>query len=58
GQVGGSYFGSVMVTSPITIAIQVLNVDLWNDGGNLSGNVNAAEASLYPEDIGLTGTAA
>jgi PKD repeat protein len=58
GRVGGSYFGSVMVTSPLTIAIQVLNLDLWNDGGTLSGNVNAAEASLYPDDVGLTGTAA
>jgi hypothetical protein len=57
GQIGGSYFGSVMITSPITLTIQVLNLNLWNDGGTLTGTVNSSEASLYPDGLSLNGFA-
>jgi predicted outer membrane repeat protein len=55
GQIGGAYSGNVMVTSPITIAIQVLDLYLWNDGGVLTGTVDTQETALYPEGIHLHG---
>ncbi len=55
GQIGGSYFGSIVVTSPITLTIQVLNIDLINEGGTLSGQVKGSETSLYPDDLSLNG---
>jgi predicted outer membrane repeat protein len=55
GQIGGSYFGSVVVTSPITLTIQVLNFDLANDGGALSVTVKSSQTSLYPNGLRLTG---
>ena len=52
---GGSYYGSVIVTSPVTVAVHVLNFDLVNVGGTLTGTLNSAEAALYEGDIGLHG---
>jgi len=57
GGIGGSYFGNVLVTSPVTVAVQILNLDLWNEGGILSGTVNTAETALYPDVVELNGTA-
>jgi PKD repeat protein len=56
GQIGGEYSGSVMITSPITIAIQVLDLALWNEGGILTGTIAAEEGALYPDDVALYGT--
>ena len=56
GQIGGEYSGSVMITSPITIAIQVLDLALWNEGGVLTGTVEAEEGALYPGDVVLYGS--
>ena len=39
GVVGGSYFGNLVVTSPITIAVYELNLNLVNVGGTLTGEV-------------------
>ncbi len=58
GVVGGSYFGSLVVTSPITISVYELNFDLVNVEGALTGVVNAEDSALSPEPINLTGTAA
>jgi len=55
GQVGGAYSGNVMVTSPMTIAIQILDLHLWNDGGVLTGTVNVERTALYTEGIHLQG---
>jgi uncharacterized repeat protein (TIGR01451 family) len=53
GAIGGPYFGNVVVTSPLSLTVQVLNLDLWNDGGTVTGTVNVDETSLYSGDIGL-----
>ncbi|MGD8398705.1 MAG: PKD domain-containing protein, partial [Anaerolineae bacterium] len=58
GQIGGAYRGNLIITSPITVAVQLLNVDLWNDDGTLSGTVNVTDTALYSGSIGLRGTAA
>ena len=58
GIVGGSYYGSLVVTSPITISVYELNLDLVNVEGALTGVVNAGDSALSPEPINLTGTAA
>jgi hypothetical protein len=58
GVVGGSYFGDLVVTSPITISVYQLNMDLVNVEGALTGVVNAKDSALSPEPIHLTGTAA
>ncbi|MGD8598680.1 MAG: PKD domain-containing protein, partial [Anaerolineae bacterium] len=56
GQIGGSYFGSIMITSPITLTIQVLDFDLANDEGNLTGTVvTGTQSSLYPVGLLLQG---
>jgi PKD repeat protein len=55
GEIGGFYSGNVMITSPITIAIQVLDLELWNVGGTLTGTVDTGETALYPDDIYLYG---
>ncbi|MCJ7549502.1 MAG: Ig-like domain-containing protein [Anaerolineae bacterium] len=55
--IGGSYFGSVIVTSPMTVAVQVLDFDLVNEGGVLSGTINTSEAALYDGDVQLHGVA-
>jgi PKD repeat protein len=56
GEIGGSYFGSVMITSPITITIQVLNLDLWNELGTLTGEVTGTVTSPYTRGLGLVGS--
>jgi len=53
--IGGSYFGSVVITSPLPVALQVLNFDLVNVGGTLSGTLNVTETALYHGSIGLHG---
>ncbi len=58
GEIGGSYFGSVAITEPIVIAVQVLNLDIWNASGALTGTVNIEETSFYSGHIGLQGSAA
>ncbi len=57
GEIGGSYFGNVLITSPVTVAVQLLNLDLWNVGGVLSGTINTTETALYPDGVGLNGIA-
>ncbi|MBN2392314.1 MAG: FG-GAP repeat protein [Anaerolineae bacterium] len=54
-QIGGAYFGNVMITSPITVAIQILDLYLWNDGGVLTGTVDIERTALYTEGIHLQG---
>jgi uncharacterized repeat protein (TIGR01451 family) len=56
GGIGGSYFSSVMITSPITLTNQVLHIDLWNTGGTLTGTIDTEEGSLYPADVRLYGS--
>jgi len=58
GVVGGSYYGSLVVTSPITISVYQLSFDLVNVEGALTGVVEAKDSTLSPEPIDLTGTAA
>jgi predicted outer membrane repeat protein len=53
--IGGSYFGSVVITSPLPVALQVLNFGLVNLDGVLSGTVNVTETALYNGEIGLHG---
>jgi len=53
--IGGSYYGTVIVTSPMTIALQVLNFGLVNVDGALTGTLNISEMALYNGDIGLHG---
>jgi hypothetical protein len=57
GQVSGSYFGNLVVTSPITIAVQELNFALGNVEGTLTGVVGVTDSSLSSRPISLTGTA-
>jgi hypothetical protein len=56
GQVSGSYFGNLVVTSPITIAVQELNFDLLNVDGILTGVVGVTDSSLSSGPISMTGT--
>ncbi|MBN1148022.1 MAG: PKD domain-containing protein, partial [Anaerolineales bacterium] len=56
GQIGGLYSGHVMVTSPVTIAIQVLDIELWNTDGVLTGTIAAEEGALYPVGVELYGS--
>lgn len=51
----GSYYGSVIVTSPMTLALQVLNFNLVNEGGTLSGTLNVSETALYNGEVGIHG---
>ncbi|HSJ54385.1 MAG TPA: PKD domain-containing protein [Anaerolineae bacterium] len=57
GEVSGSYYGNLVVTSPITIAVQELNFDLMNVEGALAGVVGVTDSSLAAEPIPLAGTA-
>ncbi len=52
----GSYYGTVIVTSPLTVAVQALNLNLINLGNRLSGTLNVTETALYDGHIGLNGT--
>jgi predicted outer membrane repeat protein len=54
-QISGAYFGNVMITSPITVAIQILDLHLWNDGGILTGTIDIERTALYTEGIHLQG---
>jgi len=57
GEISGSYYGNIVITSPITLGVQLLNFDLVNLDGALSGTVNVAETALYSGAIGLHGVA-
>ncbi len=57
GEVSGSYYGHIVVTSPITLGVQLLNFNLVNLDGVLSGTVSVTETALYAGSIGLHGIA-
>jgi hypothetical protein len=57
GEISGSYYGNIVITSPITLGVQLLNFDLVNLDGVLSGTVNVTETALYSDAIGLSGIA-
>jgi PKD repeat protein len=56
GQISGLYSGHVMITSPVTVAVQVLDIELWNTGGVLTGTIDAEEGALYPPGVELHGS--
>jgi PKD repeat protein len=56
GEIGGSYFGSVMITSPITLTIQVLNLDLWSELGTLTGEVTGTVTAPFTRGLELYGS--
>ncbi len=59
GNIGGSYYGAIVITSPITMGVQILNLDLWNNlNGVITGTINISETALYSGSIGLNGVAA
>ena len=53
--INGTYVGSVVVTSPLTVAVQLLDLNLVSLGGALTGTVQVSETALYHGVIGLTG---
>ena len=56
GVISGSYFGSVVITSPLPVGIQILNFDLVDLDGVLSGTVNTTSTALYSGTMGLHGS--
>jgi hypothetical protein len=59
GQVGGSYFGNVVVTHPVSIALHTLDFDLRAQdsalSGTITGTVRTQDTALYSGTIPLRG---
>ena len=56
GVISGSYFGNVVITSPLPVGVQVLCFDLTDLGGVLSGTVNTTRTMLFSGTMGLHGS--
>lgn len=54
--ISGAYFGSIVITSPLPVGIQILHLDLAESDGMLSGTVNFTETALYSGTMGLHGS--
>ncbi|MBU1662112.1 MAG: hypothetical protein KKD28_11650, partial [Chloroflexi bacterium] len=60
GKIGGTYSGDVLVTYPVTAALQVLDLDLLYSGTLFSGTITGSvrESALYPPGVGYQGITA
>jgi hypothetical protein len=56
GGVTGTYFGSVVITSPLPVAVQLLTLDISDLGGTLSGTVYPTHTALYSGTMALHGS--
>jgi hypothetical protein len=56
GGITGTYFGSVVITSPQPVAVQLLTLDISELGGALSGTVYPTHTALYSGAMGLHGS--
>lgn len=56
GVVTGTYFGSVVITSPLPVAVQLLTLDSSELGGTLSGTVYSTHTALYSGTMALHGS--